>query len=94
MKSKLNFPNFGSYIFPGTTHTTLESTELDTRTTGGTGVVSPDAGAGDGGGADGGDAGDAGQASAEAGAADAGPPVLLTDWMRQFLQGQVTNAGQ
>jgi hypothetical protein len=104
MKAKLQFPNFGSFIFPGTDHTTLESSTFDTRVAGGA-SASPDAGTDGGGGSvDGGtaeggtdasasDAGASDAGASSASASDGGGQVKLTDWMRQFLQGQVSNVG-
>jgi hypothetical protein len=72
IRSKLaSAPNFGTFYFPGTDHTSTQSAVFYTRTAGGT----PDGGVPDGG-------------------AEAGAPVLMTDWVAALIAGHAMTVGQ
>jgi hypothetical protein len=62
------YPNFGTFYFTGTAHTTISSNALYTRTAGSQG--GPDGGTGDGGAA-----------------------VMMVGWVRNLVNGSVSNTG-
>ena len=80
-----SFPNFGSFIFTGTQHTSLggdstfqsdDTNAADTLLTSSDAGASPEAGA-----------------TSEAGAADGGARIKLVDWVTQLVAGTTSNVG-